>query len=432
MTKTLFVQYRDNGFWAYDVGLSVFLKHLIDAAGSCMATPEDTWLRDVVASWQSGTVACNLGFLIEDTWSPAETKLFVRLAEEACKSLEKRDAISAEEVASWPTVDGQQIFLRGASEVLTGPILELGRAMIELVRGTLPRPPHGTLWTYGTPDGRSTSRSRPTYTPQFRIRSRTDEPNCTGEAVFVCNWRRSPEGFALWVKSQPTLCSQHLNYATAEEQLIDTIKKTASARIGVLEFDPPLPASEPESRFSYPDLLLISGSESIKALPPGQSNIPSHQNRDWGWLDSFFEEPVCRVCSCASSPRSEKPLQLTDVPSRHCGATVDLAGLFTDRQIFAQAFVDLLTPEERSHLMLRKVDCTESDRTFWELIGPSGPSAVAVAGLAPEGWFCEACRHRKLGYFIDGFDINDFVASSDLPRQADVFTIGGSPTSSSA
>lgn len=32
MTATQFIEYERDGFWAYDVVLGVFLKHLIDAA----------------------------------------------------------------------------------------------------------------------------------------------------------------------------------------------------------------------------------------------------------------------------------------------------------------------------------------------------------------------------------------------------------------
>ena len=42
------------------------------------------------------------------------------------------------------------------TEVLTAPIIELGRAIIALMSGNLPRPPKGETWFYGTPTGRST------------------------------------------------------------------------------------------------------------------------------------------------------------------------------------------------------------------------------------------------------------------------------------
>jgi hypothetical protein len=40
--------------------------------------------------------------------------------------------------------------------VLTGPIVELGQAIIALVAGELPEAPDGKIWFYGTPTGRET------------------------------------------------------------------------------------------------------------------------------------------------------------------------------------------------------------------------------------------------------------------------------------
>jgi hypothetical protein len=48
------------------------------------------------------------------------------------------------------------IFPRSNKEILTAPIIELGHAIIALVSGSLPRPPKGVAWFYGTPSGRST------------------------------------------------------------------------------------------------------------------------------------------------------------------------------------------------------------------------------------------------------------------------------------
>ena len=36
------------------------------------------------------------------------------------------------------------------------PVVELGRAIIELVSGELPEAPEGKFWFYGTPTGRQT------------------------------------------------------------------------------------------------------------------------------------------------------------------------------------------------------------------------------------------------------------------------------------
>ena len=69
--------------------------------------------------------------------------------EDACARLAKRASIPAEEIVGWPILDNLHIVPRGASEVDTTSIIELGRALIELVSGDLPEPPDGKIWIYG-------------------------------------------------------------------------------------------------------------------------------------------------------------------------------------------------------------------------------------------------------------------------------------------
>jgi hypothetical protein len=47
--------------------------------------------------------------------------------------------------------------------VETAPVIELGRAFIELVSGELPEPPDGKIWIYGTETGREV------YPPDVRF-----------------------------------------------------------------------------------------------------------------------------------------------------------------------------------------------------------------------------------------------------------------------
>jgi hypothetical protein len=83
---------------------------------------------------------------------------FIALVEQACAAVGARNSIPAEEVVRWTFVGDLRISPRGAKEVLTAPVVELGRAMIALLLGELPEAPKGEAWFYGTPDGRSTIR----------------------------------------------------------------------------------------------------------------------------------------------------------------------------------------------------------------------------------------------------------------------------------
>lgn len=55
---------------------------------------------------------------------------------------------------AWNIWEGEGVFARGAAEVATAPVIELGQALIELLSGTLPDDPPDNRWIYGTPRGR--------------------------------------------------------------------------------------------------------------------------------------------------------------------------------------------------------------------------------------------------------------------------------------
>jgi hypothetical protein len=156
MSQTQFVEYRQSGFWAYDVALGVFLKHLIDVAEELRLEHERRWLTETVQSWR--VVACvnDYGLAIGEEWSAAQIATFLELAREACVRIGRRESFAATEMEAWSVLEGRGVFARGASEVASGPIVELGEAIVALLEGELPSAPPGAAWLYGTPSGRRT------------------------------------------------------------------------------------------------------------------------------------------------------------------------------------------------------------------------------------------------------------------------------------
>ncbi len=154
MTQTQRVDSGGRGFWAYDVALGVFLKHLIDAAEP--RRDEAPWLTEAIACWRVVACVSDYGLTIEPGWSDEQRTLFLVLLDEACAAISRRESIPAGEMASWRILEGEGLFARGAPEVHTAPVVELGRAIAALVRKELQAPPNGTEWLYGTPAGRLT------------------------------------------------------------------------------------------------------------------------------------------------------------------------------------------------------------------------------------------------------------------------------------
>jgi hypothetical protein len=160
MSQTLFVRFRDDGFWAFDVVSAVFLKHLIDATTPHLERHDEPWLADAVAKWRFNAVCGDLGLFLDDSWSHEQITTFTGLARVACDALSKRDKIPAEEIQSWQMIDREDgcCFARGLPAVTTASAMRLGEALIKLVNGTLAEPPPGRWWFFATEDCATTIR----------------------------------------------------------------------------------------------------------------------------------------------------------------------------------------------------------------------------------------------------------------------------------
>jgi hypothetical protein len=157
VSQTQSITYGDRGFWAYDVAVGVFLKYLIDAAQASREA-NTPWISQSLESWRLCAVISDYGLTLDRYCSVEQQKTFISLAEEACATLATRDSIPANEISSWPFVDDLRLHPRGAKEVLTEPVIELGRAIVALLCGELPEAPKGEDWLFGTATGRSTLR----------------------------------------------------------------------------------------------------------------------------------------------------------------------------------------------------------------------------------------------------------------------------------
>ncbi len=251
------------------------------------------------------------------------------------------------------------------------------------------------------------------------------------EAVYLCTWSQSPAGYLLWQKTRSALRAEGVTFAEAQEKLIAAIQDSGGAIRAVLEFDPPPPESALELAYSDPELYLITGDDSFETdtLRSRPSESPTEQRERLAELDAFFQAPVCRKCKYPSKPRSDRPLPLKNGPGRYDGAIGFIGhegGAMI--QLWSEAFLALLTPDERRGLVLRPVVRKGRARKFFELTGPAGPPLVAVAGLKHNGWRCAHCGHRTWGYWLDGLAAHSFIARSDLPTELPgIFTVGQPP-----
>jgi hypothetical protein len=155
VSRSQAVTFAHKGFWAFDVAAGIFLKHLIDAAQDS-AEIDMEWLSKEVSNWRVWAVIGDFGIQFNEHWSSEQRIAVIALVEKVCAELAKREFIPAEEIVSWPFVDDLRINPRGAKAALTAPVIELGHAIIELLRDEMPEPPKGEAWWLGSETGRTT------------------------------------------------------------------------------------------------------------------------------------------------------------------------------------------------------------------------------------------------------------------------------------
>jgi len=247
--------------------------------------------------------------------------------------------------------------------------------------------------------------------------------------VYLCAWRRSKDGWTLWVKSRPKLRGIGLNYDDAEADLMQAIHDAGGAMHAVLEYDRPVPKSGLDAKYSNPELYLITGDDNFETNAPNRQPFESNEDREtrFCWHDAFYVDPICRKCEKATSQRSKLPLTLASAPRRNDGAFGYVGHCTAMHHVVSEEFLALLTLDEKRGLDFLTTK-SAGRRRFFELIGPEGPSPVAVAGLKLNGWRCDQCGYRAWGYWVDGLSISTFVARSDLPARTNgVFTVGVYP-----
>jgi hypothetical protein len=157
----VFVKFGDRGFWAYDFVLGVFLKYLIDVV-EATGYSHAPFVDNALQHWRLAPIIANFGLNLEKSWTPLQRQNVITFLEEACAKLASRESIPTEVIVTWPFADGLRLFHRGLKEVRTAPVIELGVAIIALVRDELPKAPKGEVWFF-TDTGRSTIRMEPSW-----------------------------------------------------------------------------------------------------------------------------------------------------------------------------------------------------------------------------------------------------------------------------
>ncbi|HVU88355.1 MAG TPA: hypothetical protein VHD36_13625 [Pirellulales bacterium] len=244
------------------------------------------------------------------------------------------------------------------------------------------------------------------------------------EAVYICSWSQTEEGFEVWIKSRPDVRASGPTSDAAIETFLEVIIKRGGAYHAVLEFVPPLPESDFDRRYSQPAIVALGSNDGYETDEPKRIPFEPPEEREVreSWYDGFFKAPCCRTCGTPQGPRNQRPLHLTY--ARNDAGSLWFQG--ARLRVFSEDFLMMLSGEEHRHLTFQPVERNKRSRKrYFELLGPSGAPNVAIRGLDFSGWQCGSCGTRCFGYWSEAASMIHFVARADLPDPLpEVFTIG--------
>ena len=133
------------------------------------------------------------------------------------------------------------------------------------------------------------------------------------DAVYICGWSQTEDGFEVWVKVAPDgATARGTTCEAAIETFLDVIIKRGGAYLAPFWKSPPSP-SDFDRRYSQPAIVAISGDERYETDEPKRTWFEPPEERvvRESWYDGLFEVPLCRKCHTPRGARNRRPLHLT-------------------------------------------------------------------------------------------------------------------------
>jgi hypothetical protein len=231
--------------------------------------------------------------------------------------------------------------------------------------------------------------------------------------VFIARWKKTQNGYRVWVKNSPKLVAEAPTFQDADEALWDVIMRATDDGENTREYDPPAPAAAEIAAFLDPAIVRITGNAGgVYADPAG-----------------LFSEGCCERCGATRGARTDKSLFVADIGAEDAGfATLKTQPMYARVRIayFSERFLALLTPKERNSFTWRRIERPPRARkVYFELLGanvliPSvGVTGLPIAGAPdkPFGWYCESCGYGAAphyGKWGEPWPLN-YVCRADLP-----------------
>jgi hypothetical protein len=245
--------------------------------------------------------------------------------------------------------------------------------------------------------------------------------------VILCNWKKQPSGYRLWVKAYPSVVGEGDTIEEAEESLRNAIWEAAddmdTVEAPLYVYEPPLPVSAATERFLKPELYAVRGDEPFE-FGPGDTGERMSREACGEWLekhiDGLYTGGYCRACKSGIGRRTRQTIQIGRYESNSDGGFIRTRGFSGPwyGYVYSDRFLALLTPEERDRLEFQRVQIAKKKgrREYYELLSAPDATFVGVKSLDAEGSECDVCGHISIHYHQEPtVDLLWFVCRSDLP-----------------
>ncbi|MGB2568550.1 hypothetical protein ACPFP2_08895 [Micromonospora citrea] len=154
MSRTVPVGFGDRSVWAWDVSLSILLAQTVQVGEEAPEPGRAPWLAPTLFELRRHAVlGADAYFDLDLGLDAAQREQLLEMVAEASRRLRERGPVTRDEATRWRVLGEDTVLWRGADDLDTTPVADLGQALIDLVHGDLPLAPPGTRWCFGVEGG---------------------------------------------------------------------------------------------------------------------------------------------------------------------------------------------------------------------------------------------------------------------------------------
>jgi len=232
--------------------------------------------------------------------------------------------------------------------------------------------------------------------------------------VFVCAWKRTPDGFDVWVKRRRSLRASAATFEQADELLTSAITLATGDGENEHEYDPPRPDTATDEGLLRRFKLIAGG---------GWATLANEAE--------LWTRGVCPTCQRAWGRRTDRAAVLATLEAVADGLIAKpRTGWALRLQLYSNEFLRLLTVAERRRFeWWPAVAPRRTKRQYFEIVGSRATFPLATFKVAYVGhslFTCPTCRGRNDPWysFLPPTPTR-FISASDLPsRVPSCFTVG--------